>query len=496
MTRARRQAATAPLYVPLTLRRTVFGLAGAVLIAAVGWVTSAGAASRGPEAVTDIAEQSLDAVVNISTTQAVARRGRERPRVQVPEGSPFEDLFEDFFDGENDAPQSRNVNSLGSGFVIDPTGIVITNNHVIADADTIIVNFTDGSELEATVLGVDAKTDLAVLKVEPEGALAHVDFGDSDNLRIGEWVLAIGNPFGLGGTVTAGIISATNRDINAGPYDDFIQTDASINRGNSGGPLFDMDGRVIGINTAIISPFGGSVGIGFAVPAAVAVPVIAQLREFGETRRGWLGVRIQSVSDEIAESLGMERAMGALIAGVTPEGPAEAAGLQAGDVVLEFDGKRVNEMRELPRIVADTPAEATVDVLVLRDGEETTIAVAVGLLEEDGGRADDADDAPIAEGSVVLGLTLADIDDDTREEYGLDDDLAGVVITAVDPDSNGAEKGLVAGDVVTEVSQEPVSTPQEFADRVEALRADDRRSALLLVSGNGGDMRFVALRLD
>ncbi|MEM7567036.1 MAG: Do family serine endopeptidase [Pseudomonadota bacterium] len=477
-------------------RRATLMIATSAIVAAVG-LTTVSAASRGPEAVTDIAEQSLDAVVNISTTQLVERRSRERPRVEVPEGSPFEDLFEDFFERDEDTPQSRNVNSLGSGFVIDPAGIVITNNHVIADADTILVNFTDGSELEATVLGVDSKTDLAVLKVEPEAPLPFVEFGASDGLRIGEWVLAIGNPFGLGGTVTAGIISATNRDINAGPYDDFIQTDASINRGNSGGPLFDMDGKVIGINTAIISPFGGSVGIGFAVPADVAVPVIAQLREFGETRRGWLGVRIQSVSDEIAESLGMERAMGALIAGVTPEGPAEAAGLQAGDVVIEFDGKRVNEMRELPRIVADTPAETTVDVQILRDGEEMTLAVGVGLLEEDNGRrADPEADEDTTEGRTVLGLTLIEIDDDAREEYGLDDDLQGVVITAVDPESNGAEKGLTVGDVVTEVSQEPVGTPDEFADRVEELKGEDRRSALLLVSGSSGDMRFVALRID
>ena len=484
---------------PAALRPRARGLIGLwlPLVAALAWTgDGAGAAERGPEAVTDIAEASIDAVVNISTTQTVARsRQRERPSIEVPEGSPFEELFEDFFDEERETPQSRNVNSLGSGFVIDASGIVVTNNHVIADADTIIVNFTDGSEREAVVLGTDPKTDLAVLQVEPEEPLAFVEFGDSDNLRIGEWVLAIGNPFGLGSTVTAGIISATNRDINAGPYDDFIQTDASINRGNSGGPLFDMDGRVIGINTAIISPFGGSVGIGFAVPAAVAMPVIDQLREYGETRRGWLGVRIQSVSDEIAESLGLERARGALIAGVTPDGPAEAAGIETGDVVLEFAGKRVNEMRELPRIVADTPAEAEVEVLVLRDGEERTLQVVVGLLEEErpgGSSEEETEDG----GTTVLGLTLSELTEERREEYGLEDDVEGVVVIAVEPESNGAEKGLMPGDVIAEVSQEEVLSPQDFSDRVENLRAEDRRSALLLVSNASGDMRFVALRLD
>ena len=483
---------------PLRIQPLRMALATALTAAVLGWAAPALAASRGPEAVTDIAEASLDAVVNISTTQAVARRSRsERPRVEVPEGSPFEDLFEDFFDQERETPQSRNVNSLGSGFVVDPSGIVVTNNHVIADADSILVNFTDGTELEATVLGVDTKTDLAVLKVEPEAPLAFVDFGDSDALRIGEWVLAIGNPFGLGGSVTAGIISATNRDINAGPYDDFIQTDASINRGNSGGPLFDMDGKVIGINTAIISPFGGSVGIGFAVPAAVAVPVIQQLREFGETRRGWLGVRIQSVSDEIAESLGMERARGALIAGVTPEGPAEAAGIKPGDVVLEFAGKRVNEMRELPRIVADTPAEAPAEVLVLRDGAEITLEVVVGLLEEErSGRADEEDARQSEDGTMVLGLTLRELTDEFRSEYDIAENTSGVLIAEVDPDSNGAEKGLQAGDVITEVSQQEVATPQDFADRVAALKSEDRSSALLLVAGPDGDMRFVALKIE
>ncbi|MEP2117942.1 MAG: trypsin-like peptidase domain-containing protein, partial [Bauldia litoralis] len=270
--------------------------------------SQAPASARGPESVADIAEELLDAVVNISTSQTVSG-SRNVPAPSMPDGSPFQDFFDEFFDQRQDedrgSARPRRVQSLGSGFVIDSSGVIITNNHVIDGADEITVNFADGSKLTATLVGRDEKTDLAVLKVEPEEPLTALEFGDSEVLRVGDWVMAIGNPFGLGGTVTVGIVSARNRDINSGPYDNFIQTDASINRGNSGGPLFDMEGRVIGINTAIISPTGGSIGIGFAVPSSTAVNVIQQLRDFGETRRGWLGVRIQEVTDDIAEGLSM-----------------------------------------------------------------------------------------------------------------------------------------------------------------------------------------------
>ncbi|MCL4170902.1 UNVERIFIED_CONTAM: hypothetical protein GTU68_030060, partial [Idotea baltica] len=303
---------------------------------------------------------------------------------EVPDGSPFQEFFEEFFNRQNPGEdQARRVQSLGSGFVVDGTeGIIITNNHVIEGADEITANFNDGTKLKAEIIGTDEKTDLAVLKVEPEAPLKAVSLGDSDSIRVGDWVMAIGNPFGLGGTVTVGIVSARNRDINSGPYDNFIQTDASINRGNSGGPLFDMDGNVIGINTAIISPSGGSIGIGFAIPAKTATRVIEQLREFGETRRGWLGVRIQEVTDEIAESLGMDEAMGALVAGVTDDGPAAKAKVEPGDVIVRFDGNEVETMRELPRMVAETAIGKDVEVIVLRKGEEVTISVTLERLEE------------------------------------------------------------------------------------------------------------------
>ncbi len=302
----------------------------------------------------------------------------------LPPGSPFRDFFEDLFkdqpgggDGDPSTP-TRKVNSLGSGFVVDPAGIIITNNHVIEDADEIEVNLSDGSKLKAELKGRDGKTDLAVLKVKPPHPLTAVTFGNSDSIRVGDWVMAIGNPFGLGGSVTLGIVSARNRNINSGPYDDFIQTDAAINRGNSGGPLFNMAGEVVGINTAIISPSGGSIGIGFSIPSNTARRVIDQLVAFGETRRGWLGVKIQEVTDDLAKSLKLDMARGALVADVTPTGPAEKAGIKPGDVVVKFDNKPVHEMRDLPRIVADTPVGTKVAIEVLRKGNPMTFTVELG----------------------------------------------------------------------------------------------------------------------
>jgi len=300
--------------------------------------------------VADVAEGLQDAVVNISTTQTLKNSAENTPNGPGPKGSPFEEFFDDFFDEEDKEGLPRKVSSLGSGFVIDPSGLVVTNNHVIEGADEIMINFTDGTKLKVVkILGHDPKTDLALLKVEPKKSLKAITFGDSSKMRVGDWVMAIGNPFGLGGSVTVGIISATKRDINAGPYDDFLQTDAAINRGNSGGPLFNMEGQVIGVNTAIISPTGGSIGIGFAVPSNSAVQVIDQLKQYGETRRGWLGVQVQNVTDEIAASLGLQDAKGALVAKVSPESPAATAGLQPSDVILKFDGQPIESMRSLPR---------------------------------------------------------------------------------------------------------------------------------------------------
>ncbi|WP_153768279.1 Do family serine endopeptidase [Labrenzia sp. CE80] len=484
-------------------RRNVRSMAVAAMLgSAVSLQPAAVANAQGPVSVADLAESLGDAVVNISTSQTVQAQ-RSVPMPQVPDGSPFQEFFEEFFNKQNKGEdRARRVQSLGSGFVIDGTaGIIITNNHVIEGADEITANFNDGTKLKAELIGTDEKTDIAVLKVTPETPLKDVSFGDSDAIRVGDWVMAIGNPFGLGGTVTVGIVSAQNRDINSGPYDNFIQTDASINRGNSGGPLFDMEGNVIGINTAIISPSGGSIGIGFAIPAKTATRVIAQLREFGETRRGWLGVRIQEVTDEIAESLGMDEAYGALVAGVSDDGPAAAAEIEPGDVILEFDGKEVETMRELPRMVAETAIGKAVDVLVLRKGEEVTLQVTLGRLEEVASAETDEEDGEAGETDApeqkeVLGMILAEIDDASREEFGIEEDVTGVVVKQVAPGSSAEEKRVQAGDVIKEVAQEPVATPEDVIEQVEKLKEDGRRSALLLLSNQTGELRFVPVRIE
>ena len=490
-------------FVPRSGGKRIAGVLAAAL--AAGLLLSAGGPveARGPESVADVAAPLLDAVVNISTSQTVTG-SRGVPVPQLPEGSPFQDFFDEFFDqqpGEENTP--RRVQSLGSGFVIDPAGILITNNHVIEGADEIAANFNDGTKLIAEVIGRDEKTDIAVLQVKSDKPLTAIKFGSADILRVGDWVMAIGNPFGLGGTVTVGIVSARNRDINSGPYDNFIQTDAAINRGNSGGPLFNMDGEVVGINTAIISPTGGSIGIGFAIPAETAVNVINQLREFGETRRGWLGVRIQEVTDEIAEGLSMAQATGALVAGVTEKGPAEEAGILPGDVIVEFDGRPVDAMHQLPRLVADEPIGKEVKVTVIRKGDRQEIAVTLGRLEdaEKEMTALEAEDpaapeplAPVVAGP--LGLSLADLTAELRTEYSIKAEVKGVVVTGVAEGSAASEKRLQAGDVIVEISQEPVSTPDEVEARIEALKQDGRKSALLLLANKEGDLRFVAVRLE
>jgi len=469
------------------------------LVLGLGW--AAPALAKGPDSVADLASGLLDAVVNISTSQTVSG-SKAVPAPKLPEGSPFQDFFDDFFNDKGGDAQPRRVQSLGSGFVIDPSGILVTNNHVIEGADEIVANFNDGTKLTAKVLGRDEKTDLAVLKVEPTKPLTAVGFGDSDKLRVGDWVMAIGNPFGLGGSVTLGIVSARNRDINSGPYDNFIQTDAAINRGNSGGPLFNMDGQVIGINTAIISPSGGSIGIGFAIPSKTVANVIGQLRQFGETRRGWLGVRIQEVTDDIAEGLGMKSTAGALVAGVTDKGPAAEAGIQAGDVIVEFDGQKVEAMHELPRLVADEPIGKEVPVKVVRKGEEKTITVKLGKLEDEAktASADAPDGAPAEPPAKAiagpLGLTLSDLSRDARKKFGIKDSVVGVVVTEIEPGSAAAEKRLQPGDVIVEVAQQAVKTPDDVQKRIDDLKKDGRKSALFLLANKDGDLRFVAVKID
>jgi serine protease Do len=455
--------------------------------------------ARGPASVADIAEGLQDAVVNISTTQTIKGSDEGVPGRKVPKGSPFEKFFNDFFDDEDNGGPPHKVSSLGSGFVIDPSGLIVTNNHVIEGADEIIINFTDGTKLKVTkILGHDPKTDLALLKVEPKEPLKAVTFGDSSKMRVGDWVMAIGNPFGLGGTVTVGIVSATKRDINAGPYDDFIQTDAAINRGNSGGPLFNMDGQVIGVNTAIISPTGGSIGIGFAVPSNSAIQVIDQLKEYGETRRGWLGVHVQNVTEEIADSLGLKHPEGALVAQVSPNSPAAAAGLKPSDVILKFDGQAIDDMRDLPKAVASTPIGKDVAVELLRSGQTVDVTVKVGRLPEQDDVEDAADqggDSDLVEPQreELLGLSLAPLTDELRNQYGIGDTVEGVIITEVKPDSPAAKKNVKPGDVIVEVTQEKVRQPQDVVSRLMAIKRSGRRSVLLLLSDAKGELRFVAV---
>ena len=456
------------------------------------------AGARTPDNLADIVEDLLPAVVNISSTQKIDEPEDFPDMPQFPDGSPFQDFFEEFMERRHGMPMMPQA-SLGSGFVIDAEqGYIITNNHVVKDAEEVRVTFQDDETLTAEVIGTDEKTDLAVIQVDTDKELTAVKFGNSDVLRVGDWIVAIGNPFGLGGTVTAGIVSARQRDINAGPYDDFIQTDASINRGNSGGPMFDLKGEVIGINTAIFSPSGGSVGIGFAIPSALAKPVIDQIITYGRTRRGWLGVRIQQVTDEIAESLGLAKATGALVATVTPDGPAEAAGLEAGDIIIEFNGQKVSEMRELPRLVAEAKIDAPAKVTYWRDNKKGTAEVKVGELEkaEEEGLIKSGSEKP-TEGLHIdsVGLSVKKITDTMRRDYAIPPSVDGVAITAVEPRSEAAQKGLFEGDVIVEINQTPVTTPEKAKEIIEKAGENGRPSVLLLINREG-EVRFLALKLE
>ena len=498
------------LFTAIPLRAGRTGLA-IFTAAAIAWPMMTGPAqARGPEAVADVAEQVIDAVVNISTKQTVDLNKGAMP--QLPPGSPFEEFFEEFFKNRRgpggpggppggNSPTPRRASSLGSGFIIESSGLVVTNNHVIADADEVSVILNDGTTLKAELIGTDKKTDLALLKVTPAKPLTAVKFGDSDKLRLGEWVVAIGNPFSLGGTVTAGIVSARNRDIQSGPYDNYIQTDAAINRGNSGGPLFNLDGEVIGVNTAIISPSGGSIGIGFAVPSKTALAVIDQLREFKEVRRGWLGVRIQQVTDEIAESLSIKPARGALIAGIDDKGPAKPAGIEPGDVVIKFDGKDIKEMRDLPKIVAETAVGKDVQVVVIRKGKEETRTVKLGRLDDGEKQAalTPKKDEPAEEKTSVkkaLGLDLANLNAELRKKHKIKDKVKGVLITGVDANSPAAEKRLLPGMVIAEVQQQPVTNAADLQKRVEQLKKDGKKAVVLLVVSPDGDPSFVVISLQ
>ncbi len=452
-----------------------------------------------PASFADLAEALSPAVVNISTTQktVVPEDFPEMP--QFPEGSPFQDFFDEFMQRRGGGRPSKPATSLGSGFVIDAeNGYIITNNHVVREAEDVRVTFPNEITVDAKIIGNDEKTDLAVLKIDTKDLkLTAVPFGDSDTIRVGDWTLAIGNPFGLGGTVTTGILSARARDIQSGPYDDYLQTDASINQGNSGGPLFNMNGEVIGINTAIFSPTGGSVGIGFAIPSALAKPVINQIIKYGHTKRGWLGVRIQSVTDEIADSLGLGEAKGALIASVNDEGPSKAAGLQAGDIILEINEQQIKEMKSLPRIVAENDIGSKAKIKYWRDEKEHTTEVVIGELEK-------AEKEGIIGGPEItsgtgteleeFGLTLKPLDDQLRQEYKIENTINGVIISEIKPASKADKKDLMEGGVILEINQQPVKDPSEIIEIIEKAKKNARKSVLLLVNENG-KVRFVALRL-
>ena len=466
----------------------------ALTLAAPAWARPA------PDSFADLAGKLLPTVVNISTSQTL-KAPPQNAMPQLPPGSPLEDLFKNFLGPKPNTP--RHVTSLGSGFIIDAGGFIVTNNHVIEDSDQITVSLQDGTQLPARVVGRDTKTDLALLKVSPKKPLPATHFGDSEKARIGDWVIAIGDPFGIGSTVTAGIISARNRNINAGPYDDFIQTDAPINRGNSGGPLFDMDGNVIGINSQIYTPSGGSVGIGFAIPANLAREVTNQLRQFGMARRGWIGVRVQQVTAEIAEGLGLPTSQGALVVDVTKNGPAAQAGLANGDLVTGFDGKPVGDDRVLPRIVADTPIGKTVNIDVLRKGRKQTLKITVQKLADDA-KVDTPGKAPPAPQNqsgknqsklTQLGLTLGALDAGARAKFKIGAAVQGVAVMAVEAGSLAAEKNLRPGDVIVEVGGQAVKTPDDVTKRVDADAKAGKKVALMLISRDG-DLQYLGLKLN
>lgn len=482
------------------------------------------AANFGPPSLAPLVDQLIPAVVNISSTvkmgpmEGMDEDSGEQDRGQgqsgpqkmpdmphFPPGSPFEDFFNEFMNKHGGEGQQAPATSLGSGFIIDADkGYIVTNAHVVQDAEKVRVTLHDDTTMPAEIIGKDEKIDLALLKVDvSKHKLTAVHFGDSGPLRVGDWVLAIGNPFGLGGTVTTGIISAQARDIQAGPYDDFIQTDASINRGNSGGPMFDMAGNVIGINTAIYSPSGGSVGIGFAIPSNLAKPVIDQLIKYGHTRRGWMGVRIQSVTEDIAESLGLPMHNGALVASITPGGPAEKSGLKPGDVILNFDGKDVTQMRSLPRIVAETDIGKAAPIVYWRDGKKINGSVTIGELEkaEKDGLLKDAvnqdETSTQAQGTAVssVGLSLRSITDTDRTTYNIPTEVQGVVVTAVAPGKEASDKGMAIGDVIVEINQQAAKDTKTAIDLIAGALKAGKTSVLLLVNREG-DVRFVALKLN
>ncbi len=459
----------------------------ALLVTSLSWPALADAA------LADLVERVSPSVVTVLTTQtALPAAGAVHGGPQVlpfPPGSPFEEFFRRFANPGGEESGGALRHSLGSGFVIEDDGYIVTNNHVVENASEVKVRLTDEREFDARVVGTDPQTDLALLKIDARN-LPELQLGDSDRLRVGDDVIAVGNPFGLGGTVTTGIVSAKGRDIQAGPYVDFIQTDAAINRGNSGGPLFDDKGLVVGVNSAIYSPTGGSVGVGFAIPSNTVRAVVAELKSSGAVNRGWLGVSVQSVTPQIGAALGMESPHGALVAEVMPESPSQGV-LKTGDVILSFNGASVQDSRDLPRLVASAKAGATVKVKVLREGRERMLDIRVGALQ--GQRRASADDSAPDGGlrSEKLGAMLASLTPESRGAYGLDESAAGALVTALDPDGPAARAGLLVGDVIERVGDNAVAAPHDVDPAVVGLGRD---VALLLVKRGEGQM-FVGVTL-
>ena len=448
------------------------------------------------EVFAQLAGRLVGVVVNIST-QAPAlppKTAQESP--QNPPGPGLDEFFRDFF-GDKAAPSTPNggrVASLGSGFIVDPSGLIVTNNHVIATAEQITVTLSDDTTVQAQVIGRDQVTDLALLKVDTKTPLPAANWGDSGKARVGDWVLAIGNPFGLGGSVTAGIISATARDIHSGPYDDYLQTDASINRGNSGGPMFNLAGEVIGINTAIYSPSGGSIGIGFAIPSALAQPIIEQLKATGKVERGWIGARIQPVTDDIAESVGLDKSRGAMIAAIDPGSPAAQVKLQPGDIILSYDGKPIERSRQLPRLVAASQPDKPVKATVWRDGKEYEVEMKVAALDPNRPAPPPPEpEKPKPPAAVdAFGLKLTKLTPELRKQFSLSDRAKGVVVLEVPQNSPGAAQGLRAGDLIIGVGRAPVTSPEQVPQLAAAARKAGQKKVLVRVEREG-NARFVAL---
>ena len=481
----------------LTIRQIHSVMINTLFVFSILMLLTVSAHARGaPESFADLAEELSPSVVNITTSTTIAGV-TDQARPQIPEGSPFEDLFRDFFNnGEGGQARPRRSSALGSGFVVSSDGYIVTNNHVIDKADEIVIEFFDGKELVAKLVGRDPKTDIAVLKVEASEPLPFVGFGDSDIARVGDWVMAIGNPLGQGFSVSAGIISARNRTLRSGPYDDFIQTDAAINRGNSGGPLFNMSGEVIGVNTAIISPNGGSIGLGFSMSSRVVGRVVKQLKEYGETRRGWLGVQIQDIDSDMAEALGLDKVSGALVSGV-PEGPGADAGIQSGDVIISFDGVEVEDTRGLVTAVGNADVGKVVRVIIFRDGKTKTIKVTLGRREA----AEKEKLVPVTKAPEKIketekfGMKLLTINSESRIKLNLPEDLEGVAVLDVSETSDAFEKGIRAGDVIVEAGRTKIADVNDISKIFEDAIEAGRKSILLLVL-RGDNSRFVGLSLS